>query len=526
MDPRTQSTYKKICILQIIMVVLTVAGIGILAPGPMIGDEVAHFYLLHNIAANLPDLTLTYHIPTAWSTVGLERFCNHSFLWHITGALIYRVIPHIFAIQLYQMLFVIQFIIVFFFFARDITRRDYFCVCWAMVLMWTMPMFLLFGTIFYKDIPVAAQIITAFYLLFRRKYVMSLLFWALALLLKETAVIMLPALLFYYIWRMRRVKIKMYVMVGSCLIVTALSFIIEGAILMEVLPERTPLIVEQLHKVMPWFDITSAAATASPETVEGGNCPGNLNVLNNWFIYPGIGLWIGFALALAGICRQAFRTPRLTPLDLRKIGSSYGVISLLIAMSYIIPATIALWPDNCDIRYYCPAIPFLIFWIAYWSADLIRKYRFMLPLLIAMLLAQTAAVSYKIIQLRTLSPELKEAIRFLKQQNTSPDNCRIFMYPEGNARFFPYEPIWTRGNLYFDIMTANNETKATLWKNNHVTFVVVKKYMESNQSPESTNFGSYPKKFVDDLHNDPMRFPVLFENRQIIIFGNDATKSK
>ena len=519
MDSRSQHIYRKVCIFQIVAVILSMGGLSLIAPGPMIGDEVGHFYLLKAIADNLPDLTLTYHIPVAWSDIAMERYCNHTFLWHIIGALVYRVLPWVFSVQLYHLLFFAQFLTVFYLFARDFTHRDYFCVCWALMLMWSIPMFLLFGTLFYKDVPVAAQIITVFYLIYRRKYSLSLMFWILALLLKETAVIMLPALLFYYIWRLHRVRAKMYVMVAASVLLTELTFVTEGMILTQVLPHTTPLIVEQLQAVVPWLGPVSRIAASSPETVEGGNCPGNLNILYNWLIYPGIGFWFGLWMAVVGAVWRLTRASRLSPLDWRVIVDSYGVISLLIAFSYIIPATMVLWPNNCDIRYYCPAMPFLIFSFAYWSGDLLRRMRWLLPLAAIILILQTGLVFHKIVKMRNLSPGIRGTIEFLEKQHAIIPEGRIFMYPEGNSRFFPYEAVWTRDNLYFDIMKADNRQRAAIWLNHRVVFVVVRKYMVSGAAPDVARFGSYPAAFVADLYKDRRRFPVLLENEQMVVFG-------
>ncbi len=492
--------------------------VGLLAPGPMIGDEVAHFYLLDAIATHLPGLTLTYYIPASWCPSALEHYCNHTFLWHLAGALIYRIVPHVFAVQVYQLLFFLQFLTVFYLFARDLTRRDYYIVSWALLLMWSIPMFLLFGVLFYKDVPVAAQIITVFYLIYRRKYIPSLIFWVVALLVKETAVIMLPALLFYYIWRLRRERIRMYAMVSSCFWLAAGTFIIEGVILMRVLPNTTPLIIEQLQSTFPWLG-GGTVVKSSPMTVEGGNCPGNLNVLYNWLIYPGLGFWLGLGMALWGVGIRFCRRRRRRSLWGRTVLSSYGVIALLIALSYIIPATLLLWPDNCDIRYYCPAMPFLIFSFVYWSRGLLHRFKFIFPVVAVVLLVQTGMVFSKIVKMRRLSPEVCEAITFLSEQKHGIPAARIFMYPEGNSRFFPYEAIWTRDNLYFDIMNAENRRRAEIWREHQVAFVVVRKYMESDIAPESPYFGTYPVHFVEDLRNDPRRFPLLLENAQIIVFG-------
>jgi len=87
---------------------LMVLAVGLLAgKGPMVADEVVHYYMLVTQADKLPQGNIVAQIPmNGWT---YNRFYPHVFLWHYMGAAIWRLLGRSFAVvQVYQSVFWLQ----------------------------------------------------------------------------------------------------------------------------------------------------------------------------------------------------------------------------------------------------------------------------------------------------------------------------------------------------------------------------------------------------------------------------------
>lgn len=100
----------------------------------------------------------------------------------------------------------------------------------------------------------------------------------------------------------------------------------------------------------------------------------------------------------------------------------------------------------------------------------------------------------------------------------NPPAGHIFMYPEGNYRFFPAQHEWYLGYRLRDFWRADNDERLRLLKKFKVSLLVIKKYLIAPVDGHITNLGVYPVEFVEDIAAD-RRFAKVFENNQVIIYA-------
>ena len=120
----------------------------------------------------------------------------------------------------------------------------------------------------------------------------------------------------------------------------------------------------------------------------------------------------------------------------------------------------------------------------------------------------------KTYRLRAISPGIQEGIDFLYK---NPSGGRIFMYPEGNYRFFPAQHEWYLGYRLRDFWRADNTERIQLLKKNDVDMVVIKKHLIAPVDENITNLGVYPVTFVNEISSD-IRFTEVFSNSQLIMY--------
>jgi hypothetical protein len=166
-----------------------------------------------------------------------------------------------------------------------------------------------------------------------------------------------------------------------------------------------------------------------------------------------------------------------------------------------------------DARFFLPGLPFLLLPFVEKAAFLPRP-KILLSILVSVALLQGSYVLQKSYQLRELPAGMLEGIKYL---TANPPEGNIFMYPEGNYRFFPLQHEWYLGYRLREFWRGSNDSRLEILKKYKVGAVVVKKHLIAPVDAAITNLGVYPPEFVNDLRSDA-RFAKVFENKELLIF--------
>jgi hypothetical protein len=141
--------------------------------------------------------------------------------------------------------------------------------------------------------------------------------------------------------------------------------------------------------------------------------------------------------------------------------------------------------------------------------------KIIISIVAAMAILQGGHVLKKTYNLRNVSPEIREAIVYLQQHPVKPP--KIFMYPEGNYRLFPYPHDWYLEYRLREFWKGNNDVRLKMLRQFKIGAVVIKRHLIADVDEAITNLGVYPTYFVRDLEKD-RRFAKLFENRDVVIY--------
>ena len=519
--------------LAILVSVSAVLYTGLSAPQVMIGDEVTHFYMLVHQAEDLSQPNFYAEIPMASGEVEIRRY-PHSIIWHYLGAVLYSLTGGaFFAIQLYQSFFLLQLLTVGYLLARDRAGDESRAALLYVLVLASLPLTLLFSVAFYQDVPMTAQIVTAFYLLKKGRWLWASLFLALAIGFKVTAALFYPAFfLLLFFWQIKRRGYLRAVVVTICALAIVLgatwgigraivtygnSYFYPQAQLEKVfkktrdfIESTLPVLSEKarLQEIPQELSARPAPPQQEKETKPAiiANHPGDLRIKENYLIYGGIVLWLVLAAGGIGQIYSRSRGSSLvchqqSAIWLYVVGGSYMVI----AYWYI--------RTSPDARFFLPGLPFILLPIVE-KAVCLPKPKIMLSVVATLALLQGGYVLQKAYHLRAITPEIREGIEYLEN---NPPSGRIFMYPEGNYRFFPTQHEWYLGYQLREFWRADNAKRLEMLHHFGVGAIVVKKHLVAQVDEQITNLGVYPPEFVEDLREDS-RFTVAFENDRLLIF--------
>jgi hypothetical protein len=395
-----------------------------------------------------------------------------------------------------------------------------------------LPITLIFSVAFYQDVPMTAQILTAFYLLKRKRWFWPSLFVAFATFIKVTAILFFPAFyLLLFIWQVQNKG-----WIKSCLACTCSLMIVLGVtwwlgrmiavhgdnvfypqVKLEKILKSTKRIVEfnlpvvsrktELSEIKTNLSVKRSLPTQFKESKPPiiANHPGDLRVKTNYVIYGGIVLWLvllsGFAGGLHSRLSGTYDTKqRQSPFWLYFVGLSYTVI----AAWYLKTAP--------DARFFLPGLPFILLPFVEKSVRLPLP-KIFISIIASLAILQAGYVLQKAYHLRALTPDTKEAIAYLQE---NPPEGVVFMYPEGNYRYFPQHE-WYLGYRLREFWRGDNNYRLKLLGKFNIDAVVVKKYLIAQVDPEITNLGVYPVYFVKEIDQDS-RFVKIFENKNYVIY--------
>ncbi len=519
--------------LVIILSVLAVLATGLSAPQVMVGDEVTHYYILTHQAEDLSKPNFYAEIPVATGEIEKRRY-PHSFFWHYAGAIIHRLSGGSFAwIQFYQAFFLIQFLTIGYLIARDrqgVATRSALLYVLALA---SLPLSLIFSVAFYQDVPLTAQILTAFYFLRRGRWYLAALFLALAIGLKVTAVLFYPSFfMLLSCWAIKKTGWFRGILTVACalLIVLSSTWSIGRAVLIygnsSFYPqEQLERLVKKAHRALisnvsvvaekraPSQAHTDLAVRPSkvkpdnkPRPPVIANHPGDLRIKQNYLIYGGVVLWLLVLLGAGGMLYSRFQAKG------RFRCQESNIWMIFVGGSYTL---LAAWfiKTSPDARFFLPGLPFLLLPIVEKVVCLPRP-KVIVSVIAALAFLQGGFVLAKTHRLRALSTAIQEGIDFMKKH---PPEGRIFMYPEGNYRFFPAQHEWYLGYHLRDFWRADNDKRIQLLEDYDVSMVVIKKHLVAPVDDQITNLGVYPVEFVNEISVDE-RFDKVFSNSQLIMY--------
>ncbi len=524
--------------LVILMALLGVLVTGMAAPQPMIGDEVTHYFMMRSQAGTYPVPNFFAEIPTEWGAVETRRY-PHSFAWHYLGGLVYILTDgSFFFTQLYQGAFLCQLLVVAYLLARQRRGVETRSALVFVLLIVSLPMTLIFSVAFYQDIPMAAQVLTSFYFLRKERWMLASVFLCLALAIKVTALLFFPAFfvcLAFWTYRQYTLKKAIVAVMSSALLVGLFTYsfgkIIERYAHAQFYPvQKAEEVVNKLASSLTFAQDqaqpsgheadkgTQGKNDATSEKVAEiiANHPGDLHVKANFFIYGGVLLYLAILGALlAEIYRRGFKKSR----ELLPDESSIWLWAT--GGSYIVCAVWFL-RESPDARFFLPGLLFCMLPLAERLVCL-PKSRLIVMLIAVTALMQSGYALAKTYQLRYVSPEIREAIGYLK--NSPPNPQKVFMYPEGSYRLFPVPHEWYLNYYLRDFWRADNDTRIEILVRNKVGAIVIKKHLIASVDESITNLGVYPDYFVRDIEKD-RRFVKVFENKDITIYTVPANELK
>ncbi len=511
----------------IVLAVGAVLLVGMLAPQVMIGDEVTHYFMLKTQSKNLLVPNFLAEIPTGWGEIEIRRY-PHSFLWHYFGAVLFYLSDGSFLIvQLYQAFFLAQLLGVAYLLAGSRGGVESRSALVYLLLVASLPMTLIFSVAFYQDVPMTAQILTAFFFLRKKRWLLASLFLCFALGLKVTAILFFPAFfLCLLFWTYARESLGKTIVVLICSLIIVTCFTFGFSRIMKEYGNATfyPVVkLEQLAKKAKHYFGNNNPSHVNNESGEQkplgkqvvseqvaeiiANHPGDLRIKTNFLVYGGLLLYLGLGcvavvLGWRFFGRSIATFPRESSVWLWGTGLFYMV---LVAW---------LLKTSPDARFFLPGLIFCMLPIAECIVCLPRS-RWIVIIITTLALMQSGYALSKTYQLRRVSPEVREAIHYL--QHHIPEPHAVFMYPEGNYRLFPVSHRWYLNYYLRDFWRADNDTRIQMLHSHDVGAIVVKKYLIAPVDDEITNLGVYPDWFVQELIADK-RFSNLFENKEIIIF--------
>ncbi len=518
-----------------LLIVLAVSGVlmtGMLAPHVMIGDEVTHYFMMKTQVGKLPTPNFFAEIPNGWGGFEIRRY-PHSFFWHYLGALVYFISGgSFFFTQLYQSFFLAQLLVVAYLLACSRRGAETRSALIYLLLIVSLPMTLIFSVAFYQDIPMTAQILTAFYCLRKNKWILASLFMCFALGLKVTAILFFP--MFFVcllVWTKRSKSMVSTVLISvfSVILVGSFTFgfgkVIHKYSYIPFYPVvKAEQIINQLGKSFGiqkniTFDRQKekngevSAAPGEKDILSPtpakiiANHPGDLRVKSNFVVYGGLLLYLAFGGASMIAVYQLSGKGR----SLLQSESSFWLWG--IGVSYILMVAWLL-KSAPDARFFLPGIMFCMLPIAE-RLTCLSKSRWLVILFTVLAIMQSGYSLAKIYTLRTVTPDIQGAIEYLQQ--TPPNPRSVFMYPEGSYRLFPVPHEWYLQYHLRDFWRADNTERIIMLNNYSVGAVLVKKHLIAHVDEKITDLGVYPDFFILEIESDS-RFEKVFENGSVIIY--------
>jgi len=502
----TLSLVDKKAILIITLASLVLLIVGLLAREPYVGDEVTHFKFAKDmfkqarriitepdeIYKKAPYLRKRYRAGVLWQVV-LGK------IWRITGGVSEGVA------QIYHTAYFIILITCVYLLARgkygqDVGLNSLFVIV-------STPMVVLFGVIFYMEVPLLAFTALCLLMISKKRYVLAGIALGLMILTKSSGLFFVPSLLFLiYCYSDRTWKIKL----KNILIFSSVALLIN-------IPDiyfrykHFPYVYTPLYKLIHILSPIPVAYHAKQIVGADGEIiiitPGK-TVYHPSSIFDPVDIMTYFGFALLVLIVLYF--------ILRKYERKDGFIWIAMA-SYVAAYLLFIYRHcfaDCDIRYLMPIIPFLAV-IAGKTLSSLRRKSFRNFLLLACCL-QFIAVSGFTYSYRKIPEGIKQGYSFI-QDNLPKD--AILLYLGVNIRNYAERlTIWhrLRPSLLTLFWQADEKKTLEILADNNIDYIAVKKSRIYNDS-KVCHTGGYPKSFVDKLPELSF-LRLIFENEELSIW--------
>lgn len=500
---------------------------------PMVADEVVHYFMLVTQADKLPAPNIDVEIPSFGSGNYSTTRYPHVFLWHYIGSVLWRCFGRSFAtVQIYQTLFWLQLLMaVWLMIKKELPeRQDLWLLCIAV--LGSLPMGILFSVLLFQGLPATAQIVTAFMFLRRKRYWWSVFFMGVALSVKITTFVVLPAYLVFLAimsledgWKraVLRSSLAVLLIVLSCVPMARAMRSFEFEYYPLAVAKRC---VESIHSGLQRKVSVAEIKGLDADPVDKGtgqpnedrkealshaairpeicNHPGDLRLPKNWIIYFGGVFWLVVAVSILAVSFTRFDCSNLFN----------GRMGLLCVGLWIALGTCIHVRSAPDARFFLASLPFIVVGMSCLLAR-IRPSRILLSIVVAASVLQAGAVLAKTASLRRISGGIQEMIDFKNESQIQPAN--YLMYPEGHPRFLSGTVIWYMDYQLRDFWALNNDRRIEMLQSYHVGSIIIKKNRICDVGADTIDLGLYPSSFVRDLDADS-RFVKVLDNSEVSIY--------
>lgn len=503
---------KAVLIITLASLVLLTAGL--LTREPYIGDEVCHYkftkdmFRLQRRIATEPDeiydkapyLHKRYVAGVLWQSV-LGK------IWRITGG-VSESVAQIYHTIYFVILITCVYLLAKEKYAQDVGLNTLFVIA-------STPMVVLFGVIFYMDVPLLAFTALCFLMISKKRYVLAGVALGLMILTKINGLFFIPSfllLIYCYSEGTRKTKLKNIFIFSSVALLINIPdmhfrYTRFGYIYF---PLRT--LVHPLSPVPMAYGIKATEngmkiAENSMEAVKTLYYPSSIFDPLDVLIYFGGVLLVLIVLYFI----------------LRKYERKDSFIWIGMA-SYIAAYLLYMYRNRCsgcDIRYLMPGvIPFLTVLAGKTLSSFRRKsFRNFLLLACCLQFAATAGFTYSH---RKIPIGIREGYSFI-QDNLPKD--AILLYPAADIKNYAERlTVWGRLSPSLKILFWEADEKETLeiLTSNRIDYISVKKSRIYGDS-KVRHTGGYPKSFVEKLPTLPF-LELIFDNSEMSIWKVDGSK--
>jgi len=485
---------------------LLVCSIGTL---PILGDESQHFRRAQvYFQTDFPWARAT-HDP-AYPTTGSSAISYYdACLWHMAVALLWRLLGHasVTVTQVYHTVYFFVFAVFTYLTAARLYGRR--AGWWAWGLAVTMPMNLLFGMLFYLEIPALAFGAMAIYFLVRERPVgLGLTMAGLAMTKLPTAAVLAPPLAVVAL-------LTMGPTVRQRLLRTLLAAVV-GLVVM--LPDMlwryqafdSPLI---LHDTTTSIEFSTSYRMASPKQTA---IPFSLfDPLVDLKMFGVTGLpvvLVGLLLALGilgwVLCRT-WREVRAGGLRQWPASLSDKRLVLAVPLLFYVVAFFIMLRGAYDVRYFQPTVLFAVILagglLSRWRPQAaVGRGRWIVRgaaiLLLLAMAGQLRAVPAYVATQRRLSPEITEAYAWIREH--TPEKAR-FLYIEANLVTFTGRPLVWAAAMPRYLFTVSERQQVKLLYNLGVQYLAIHPTRRCDTVSPDIEPTAYPRGWIAGLEKRP-----------------------
>jgi hypothetical protein len=399
-------------------------------------------------------------------------------LWYIGLAALWRLMGSnsFFAAQIYHLVYFGILLISLYLLAQYMYQDKVAFL--SLILLSSIPLFVVLGIVFYQDVPVTALLILSLYFIYRKRFFLSGLVFGLSALTKINAIMMLP---FY---------VLLVLVSGSKGIPDILK-----SVLTFLLPALLVNIPDAVFRYENFGYIYYTHPRYLPKNLDYYS-PGLItNGLLNIFKFLGVGFIVSLCLYIVV-----------------KEFQKKDVFLIIPATGYFL-VFLVLFRKNPDVRYLLPILPMLTILAAkgifLFRNALVKK---TVIIICAFQFLFTLGYVYKS---RQLPESVKTGFRFIK---THIPKSAVILYPEENLVTYTNRPVaWGRVLEISDLFWGESEDNMlSVLKDYSIDYIAVKKsriYDDVNIH----HLGGYPASFVKKLPELTF-LSLLFENESLSIW--------